>query len=240
MNIQLSQLSLIHKLILTLFLIIMGVSYLFAALNLQLKVSLADGEKGLSVRDIEYTYRGDPGVTLLEAMIRTSMKQYLPSPDAALDIEQWIADGKTRGDYEQIRWIFEQKCVRCHKPSGEANFRPLTDYEEVAAAATPQKRSITSLASFSHYHAFGMGLFSIVMALIFSFSSFSIRIRMIVCCLPFVALLMDVGSWWLTRLISPIFAYTVLPSGGLMGLAFILLIVGPLFDMWRRRDAVNS
>ena len=112
MDVRLADLSLTHKLIVTFFLLIMGLSYLFAIVNLQLNVSQADGETGLTIRDIQYTYRGNPEITLLEVMIQTSMKEHLPSPDAALDIEQWIADGKTEEGYEAIRWIFDKNCVR--------------------------------------------------------------------------------------------------------------------------------
>ena len=206
MELKLSTLSLTHKLILTLFLVLMGLSYLFALLNLQLNTSTADGEPGTTVQDIIVTYRGNPNVTLLETMIQTSMREYLPSEAAALDIEQWIADGKTEEGYEEIQWIFDENCVRCHSADGEANHRLLTTYEEVSAAAVPQLRSIGSLVRFSHYHAFGMALFTLAMALIFSSSSFGRTLRIIVCCLPFVAILSDIFSWWLVRFVSLAFA----------------------------------
>lgn len=237
MELRLSTLSFTHKSTVTLFLVLMGLSYVFAALNLQINTSTADGEPGTSVRDIQYTYRGNPDVTLLETMAKTSMNQYLPSDAALFDIEQWIADGKTEADYEGIRWIFDDNCVRCHSEGGEASHRLLTTYEEVSDAATPQLRSIGSLARFSHYHAFGMGLFCLALALIFSFTAFARPIRLIVCSLPFIAVLLDIGSWWLIRLISPVFAYVTLLGGALIGLSFALLILGSLYDMWWRRTA---
>ena len=236
-SIQLNQFSFVHKLIFSLFVLVMGYAYFFAQLNLQLNTRKADGNaKGLaSIKDIVITYHGDRSKTRLGTMINGPMRQHLPTEQDKVAIEEWIAAGRTEEGYQAIQQIFQDNCVRCH-PYDERPDYPLETYEEVYAAAEPDKGPpIAQLARFTHFHVFGMGIFSLLLALVFSFSSFRSPIRVFVCALPFAAMLIDITSWWLTKLVSPIFAYTVFLGGGLMGLAFAMIILGSLYDMWLRQ-----
>ncbi len=236
-KIRLNQFQFIHKLICSLFLFVIGYAYFFAQLNLQLNTRIADeNAKGLaSIKDIVFTYHGDRTKTKLGMKINGSMRKHLPTESDKLAIEKWIAQGRTEEGYQEIEPIFAENCVRCH-PYDERPDYPLETYEEVYASAEPDKgMSVGQLARLSHFHAFGMGIFSMLLALVFSFSSFRLSIRVICCVLPFVAMLTDITSWWLTKLVSPFFAYTVLVGGGLMGLAITILIFGSLYDMWLRK-----
>ncbi|MCZ6675651.1 MAG: hypothetical protein O7E52_00180, partial [Candidatus Poribacteria bacterium] len=159
-SIKLGQLSFVHKLILSLFVLVMGCAYLFAQINLQLNTRKADGdESGLaSIKDIVITYRGDRTKTRLGIKINASMREYLPTEQEKIAIEEWIAVGRTEAGYREIEHIFEDNCVRCH-PYDERPDYPLETYEEVYAAAEPDKElSIGGLARFTHFHAFGMGI----------------------------------------------------------------------------------
>ena len=64
-EVKLNQLSWSHKVIISLFVLMMGYSYLFALLNLQINTRQADGDtSGLglaTIRDIEVTSRGNRG-----------------------------------------------------------------------------------------------------------------------------------------------------------------------------------
>jgi len=53
---------------------------------------------------------------------------------------------------------------------------------------------------------------------------------------PFLAIWMDIGSWWFTKN-EPIFAYTVIAGGTLMGLSLSLQIGISLVEMWGTRFA---
>jgi hypothetical protein len=241
-TLKLNQLSFTHKLILSFFVLVMGYAYLFAQINLQLNTRDADGDaKGLaSIKDIVITYHGDRTKTRLGVMINGPMREHLPTEADKVAIEEWIAAGRTREGYEDVQYIFQDNCVRCH-PYDERPDYPLETYEEVYASAEPDKGpSIASLARFTHFHAFGMGIFSLLLSLVFSFSSFSPPVRTFVGALPFVAMLIDITSWWMTKLISSIFAYTVFLGGALMGLAFALIIFGTLYDMWLRKSPTAS
>ena len=160
-TIKLNELSFVHKLLLSFFVFVMGYSYVFAQINLQVNTRRADGdESGLaSIKDIVITYHGDRTKTRLGMKINGSMREHLPTEDDKVAIENWIVADRTEEGYQAIQGIFEDNCVRCH-PYDERPDYPLEAYEEVYAASEPDKGpSIGHLARFTHFHAFGMGDF---------------------------------------------------------------------------------
>jgi hypothetical protein len=50
--------------------------------------------------------------------------------------------------------------------------------------------------------------------------------------LPYLAIVLDIGSWWLTKYLDPAFAYVVFIGGAGMGLALTAQIFISLWDMW--------
>jgi hypothetical protein len=68
--------------------------------------------------------------------------------------------------------------------------------------------------------------------LIFSFSETpTVRYKCIAIGMPYVFLLVDILSWWLTK-ISPMFAWLVIMAGMGMGISFMAMWVISLFEMW--------
>ncbi|MEE3194517.1 MAG: hypothetical protein VX289_08330 [Candidatus Poribacteria bacterium] len=235
-EVKLNQLSCSHKVIISLFVLMMGYSYLFALLNLQINTRQADGDtSGLglaTIRDIEVTYRGNRGESLLVNKINGSMEQYLSNQEEKILIKEWISQGRTEQGYQEIQYIFDENCVRCH-PYDERPDYPLETYDQVYASAEPDMGpSIGKLARFTHYHAFGFSIFSFLLSMVFLLTSFRPAIRLFGAVLPFVAMFIDITSWWLTRLISPIFAYTVYLGGMLMAVSLAIIIIGSIYDIW--------
>ena len=235
-EVKLNQLSWSHKVIISLFVLMMGYSYLFALLNLQINTRQADGDtSGLglaTIRDIEVTYRGNRGESLLVNKIDGSMEQYLSNQEEKILITEWISQGRTEQGYQEIQYIFDENCVRCH-PYDERPDYPLETYDQVYASAEPDMGpSIGKLARFTHYHAFGFSIFSFLLSMVFLLTSFRPAIRLFGAVLPFVAMFIDITSWWLTRLISPIFAYTVYLGGMLMAVSLAIIIIGSIYDIW--------
>jgi len=235
-EVKLNQLSWSHKVIISLFVLMMGYSYLFALLNLQINTRQADGDtSGLglaTIRDIEVTYRGNRGESLLVNKINGSMEQYLSNQEEKILITEWISQGRTEQGYQEIQYIFDENCVRCH-PYDERPDYPLETYDQVYASAEPDMGpSIGKLARFTHYHAFGFSIFSFLLSMVFLLTSFRPAIRLFGAVLPFVAMFIDITSWWLTRLISPIFAYTVYLGGMLMAVSLAIIIIGSIYDIW--------
>ncbi len=50
--------------------------------------------------------------------------------------------------------------------------------------------------------------------------------------LPYPSIIMDIGSWWLTKYLEPAFAYVVIIGGGFMGFAQAVQIFVSLWEMW--------
>ena len=67
---------------------------------------------------------------------------------------------------------------------------------------------------------------------IFSLSVTPVWFRVVVLVVPYLAIIMDIGSWWATKYYDPVFAYIVLIGGAFMGLAMACQILVSLWDMW--------
>jgi hypothetical protein len=160
------------------------------------------------------------------------MEQYLSNQEEKILIKEWISQGRAEQGYQEIQYIFDENCVRCH-PYDERPDYPLETYDQVYASAEPDMGpSIGKLARFTHYHAFGFSIFSFLLSMVFLLTSFRPAIRLFGAVLPFVAMFIDITSWWLTRLISPIFAYTVYLGGMLMAVSLAIIIIGSIYDIW--------
>ena len=131
-------------------------------------------------------------------------------------------------------------CTNCH-PYGDRPDYPLETYEQVYQAAEPdQGPSIGKLAKFTHFHAVGMGGFAFLLSGIFAFTSFSPPLRYFGVVLPFLSISLDITAWWLTKLVSPAFAYLVYSAGLMTGVSFAVTILGSLYDLWIRTSTVES
>ena len=237
MHTRLSELSVELKIAVSFFLLSMGYAYLFAQINLQVNTRPADGDKtGLAtVQDIIVTYHGDQNKTLLGQKINGTMREYLPDEEDKIAIEQWIANGRTKEEYtNDVQPLIDAYCVSCH-PYGDQPDYPLETYEQVFLSAEPDSGpSIGKLARFTHYHAFGMGIFAFLLSVIFVFTAFPLWFRTFGVVLPFLSIFLDITSWWLTRLINPGFAYVVYSAGLMTGISFVIIIFGSLYDLWLR------
>jgi hypothetical protein len=110
---------------------------------------------------------------------------------------------------------------------------PLTSFEDVQKITTPDTGlSLLQLAKVSHIHLFGISMMFLLTGAIFSLSVTPIWFRVTVLVIPYLAIIMDIGSWWATKYYDPVFAYIVLVGGAFMGLAMACQILISLWDMW--------
>ena len=243
MTVRLFRLPIELKISVSCFLLMMGYAYLFAFINLQINTRKADGDAtGLAtIQDIVVTYHGDRNQTLLGTKINGTMREYLPTEGDKIAIEQWIKNDRTEEEYlEIVQQLMDAYCTNCH-PYGDRPDYPLETYEQVYQAAEPdQGPSIGKLAKFTHFHAFGMGVFAFLLSGIFAFTSFSPPLRYFGVVLPFLSISLDITAWWLTKLVSPAFAYVVYSAGLMTGASFAVTILGSLYDLWIRTSTVES
>lgn len=220
------------KVLYTCILLILGIGYLFAMIQIYEVHAGRDGKRGLSVTDIKIAYNGSKTDTRLEAAIKGPMSGMLPEEEAA-QIFGWIHDGSAEDTFNsQIEPILKNRCLGCHDGSNP-HIPKLTSYGEVKTlAARDTGVSVGTLVRVSHIHLFGLTFIFGFMGLIFSHSYVrKAWIKSVVIAIPFIAIMLDIMSWWLTKVSEP-FAYVVMAGGALMGLSFAYQWFVSLYQLW--------
>jgi hypothetical protein len=216
------------------YLMVVAVGYLMALVQIQLTHGLADGEYGLSVDDIVYSYYGNRSSSLLENKLEGSMKPMASDTERA-QIITWIHRGADEDEYETagIEQIFEAKCIPCHNADSGMPIPDYTEFENIKERALVDTgASFSSLARVSHIHLFGIAFIFMFVGLIFSLTTGVPKaLKVITISTPYVFLLVDISSWWLTKL-NPNFAWLVILAGGAMALSFAFMWLVSMYEMW--------
>ncbi len=221
------------KVLFTGYLCTVGVGYLFALIQILFTHGMADGQLGLSVEDIVYSYYGNRSGTVLENQLEGAMKANAPEQERFKIIE-WVRHGADEQAYQDqgIEKIIEQRCVMCHNEaaSGIPNFK---DFEVLKTYTTEDTgATFSSLTRVSHIHLFGISFIFMFVGLIFSFAETTpTPYKCLAIGMPYVFLLADILSWWLTKF-HPIFAWLVILAGMGMGISFAFMWVTSILEMW--------
>ena len=148
-------------------------------------------------------------------------------------IFDWIEAGKDVDKFnDKVAPIFNESCVMCHSEASGMGLPPLTNYEEVLKLTEMDTgASIQSLVRVSHIHLFGIAFILFLVGRIFILCEMPIMVKRITVAIPFIAMLLDIFSWYITK-VFPGFAYVVVISGALMGIAFSIQILVSLYQMW--------
>lgn len=215
------------------FLILIGIGYL-TALSL-LFLTTIEPHLGIGqsiVEDISEQYHGLPSDTRLETALKGPMALMASDKDKDA-IFRWIHRGGTREGYAAVAAIFKNNCVICHNPQNNSAIPPLTSYDEIKELLkTDTGENIVQLARVSHIHLFGISLIFMVTGAIFALSETPIWLRVTLLVFPYLTIIADIGSWWLTKYFDPTFAYVVLIGGAGMGMALAAQILISLWQMW--------
>ena len=214
------------------YLFTVGIGYMFALIQILLTHGMADGKFGLSVDDIVYSYYGNRSGTVLEQQLNGSMKENAPDQER-FDIVQWVRDGADEDAYKNdgIEKIIQTRCVMCHNKEASipnfndfAQLKKLTEQDEGATFA--------ALTRGSHIHMFGISFIFMFVGIIFSFSETTdVKYKCIAVGMPYVFLVTDIVSWWLTKFF-PMFAWLVIFAGMGMGVSFMFMWVTSILEMW--------
>jgi len=236
MNVELKSLKNLDtpvKVLFTGYLTTVAVGYLFALIQILFTHGMADGKFGLSIDDIVYSYYGNRSGTMLETKLNGSMKDKAPEQERFV-IMQWIRDGAKQSTYlsSGTQKVIEERCIMCHNEhsSGIPDFTKFENLESV----TQQDHGATfsSLTRVSHIHLFGISFIFMFVGLIFSFAETPRSgYKCIAIGMPYVFLLVDILSWWLTKL-HPMFAWLVILAGTGMAIAFAFMLSISLLEMW--------
>jgi len=228
-----SDASVSERLMDTMFLITIGIGYLFALTYMFFSHSERDGEAGLSVDDIKIAYYGEHLITRLGAALNGSMSDNLEFPQQKQIIFDWIDKGTKEDTFKtEIAPILNDNCIACHSVEAEMGLPPLTSYNEVLAFTKMDTGiSIHSLVRVSHIHMFGIAFILFLVGRIFVLCEMSVKLKRAMVIIPFLAILIDILSWYLTK-ITPGFALLVIVSGGLMGISLCAQILISMYQMW--------
>ena len=223
-----------ERLLYTGFLLLMGIGYLMALTYLYTSHVWHDGEPGLSVEDIADNYYGNRSGSRLEGALRGPMREYISLEDRN-ELVLWLRNGAPQEDYEpRIRPLLAKECLDCHIPpeSVEEKIPDLSIWsgvQEVSQVDTGV--AIHTLMKLSHIHLFGIGLVLLGVGLIFRFASLPAWLKYTIIVTPFAAVVVDILAWFLTKW-EPYYAYTIVISGAVLGLALAAQILISLYQIW--------
>jgi hypothetical protein len=145
----------------------------------------------------------------------------------------WVRRGLDKKEYEsQIKPILDKRCLACHDGSNP-HIPNVDGYEEVAKLAEVDTgMDIFTLIRVSHIHLFGITFIFFIMGLIFSHAFVRpVWFKSVVVALPFLAIIVDVMSWYVTKVFPP-FAWAVILGGGLMGMSFAFQWAVSMYQIW--------
>jgi hypothetical protein len=214
-------------------LIILGLGYLFALIYLFHTYSGRDGNPmTLSYEDLVIAYTGSGKGSRLESALRGPMSNMLP-PDELTPLITWVQEGANRARYEkEIKPTLDKRCMSCHDGSNP-HLPNLGGYDNLKKVTEQDTGTdIFTLVRVSHIHLFGLSFIFFIMGTIFSHAYVRpVWFKCAVVALPFLAVAVDVSSWYFTKLYHP-FAWVVMLAGATMGLCFAFMWVVSMYQMW--------
>jgi hypothetical protein len=214
-------------------LIILGTAYLFAGIYLFHSYSGKDGNpRTLSYDDIVIAYSGSGKASRLESALRGSMATMLPR-DELNALVAWVQEGGDRAGYERnVKPTLDKRCMTCHDGSNP-HLLNLNGYDNLQKVTEKDTGAgIFTLVRVSHIHFFGLAFVFFILGSIFSHAYVRpVWFKCTVVALPFVALALDISSWYFTKLYHP-FAWVVMLSGAVMALAFAYMWFVSMYQMW--------
>ncbi len=229
-----SELPYSQRVLYTAALLVLGTGYLFALLNVYFTYAGRAGGNPLmlTAEDLIVAYSGSGKGSRLEAALRGPMATMLPADERNI-MFAWAAEGGARPAYEKtIAPLLEKRCLACHDGSNPHlpnlnsfdNVKKMTEKDTGAAIAT--------LVRVSHIHLFGLTFIFFLVGLMFSHAYVRpVWFKCTVVALPFVAIMVDVSSWYIIKLFHP-FVYVEIAAGGVLAACFGFMWLVTLYQIW--------
>jgi len=276
-SMRLAGLSLPAKVLVTLFLAIVGLGYLVATANIYLQHQDADLEPGMSPDDLRRKFHGlekeitpEAEVTVNSTMLEQvrpegDMREYLDSGGerAVRALVSWLEAGAKEEDFAEAalvqagdpsaKQVLAVQCIECHHANGgdmedvpfagDAESEPAFSQVIKTAAPTferhesePQRvelapTSVKKLVHVTHAHIMTIPVFTLIVGALFLMTGLPTGVKLILGPLPMLAVIADIGSWWLARFCEP-FIYVIAASGAIFGMAYGLQILCILASTW--------
>jgi len=215
-------------------LLVLGLGYLFALIYVFTTYAGRAGGNPmmLSYEDLVVAYAGSGKRSRLETALRGPMSAMLPH-DELNAIIVWVQEGADRARYEaDIKPTFDKRCMSCHDGSNPhlPNLATYDNLKKVVELDTGA--NISTLVRVSHIHLFGLTFIFFIMGTMFSHALVRpVWFKCSVVALPYVAIVMDVSSWYFTKLFHP-FALVVMAAGAILALCFAFMWVVTMYQLW--------
>ena len=227
-----------YRALYTMTLLVLGTGYLFAMIQTFHVHSGRDGKPGLSHTDIQIAYSGSQSDTRLEAALKGSMSGMIRSEDAAI-ISGWVRGGaKMEKFQQQVEPLLQAHCSSCHGTDSQMRLANphipnLGTYADVMKMVQLDTGAdVFTMVRVSHIHLFGMTFIFFIMGMIFIHVHMKATwLKCLIIITPFVAIIVDIMSWYLTKLYQP-FAWVVYFSGVLMAIAFTVQWFMSMYQLW--------
>jgi hypothetical protein len=216
------------------FLMVIGIAYLVALANMYFTYENLDGSAGFTIEDVIVKYHGSDQHSRLETAINGIMAPNLKKQSDKAVIMEWIQNSANETDFDKnVAPILNRDCISCHTPSINPSLPNLTSFETVAELAQVSRPSLPALLRLAHIHLFGIAFILFFVGKIFLMCDLNKTLKGILLALPFIALVVDVGSWFATRIYAEC-AYAIVGSGMMIGLSIGMQILISIYQMWNR------
>jgi hypothetical protein len=229
-----SELPYSQRVLYTAALIVLGMGYLFALLNVYFTYAgRAGGNPAmLTPSDLIVAYSGSTKGSRLESALRGPMSTMLPADERNVIIT-WAAEGGSRPTYDKtIAPVLQKYCMACHDGSNP-HLPNLNGYDNIKKVTEKDTgASISTLVRVSHIHLFGMTFIFFLTGLMFSHAYVRpVWFKCSVVAAPFICIWVDVASWYLIKVFHP-FVFVEIGAGMLLAACFALMWLVSLYQMW--------
>lgn len=212
---------------------VLGLGYLFALIYLFHTYAGKDGDpSSLSYEDMVIAYSGTGKDSKLESALRGPMSVMLPK-DELVSVIAWVQKGADKAAFEKdVRPILDKRCVSCHDGSNP-HLPALTNYDNVKKVTEKDTGTdVFTLVRVSHIHLFGITFIFFLLGTVFSHAYVRpVWLKCTVMVAPFIALVVDVASWYITKVYHP-FAWVVMAGGGVTGVSFAIMWFTSMWQLW--------
>jgi hypothetical protein len=229
-----SELPYSQRVLYTMTLLVLGLGYMFALIYLfHTYAGRGTGNTMmLSYEDLVVAYSGSGHGSRLESALRGPMSNMLP-PDEIGAVVGWVQGGSDRAKYDsEIKPIIDKRCMACHDGSNP-HLPNLSSYDNIKKVTERDTGTdVFTLVRVSHIHLFGLTFIFFIMGLMFTHAYVRpVWLKCLIVALPYVSIIMDVSSWYFTKLYHP-FALVVMFAGGMMGVCFAFMWVVTMYQLW--------
>ena len=229
-----SELPYSQRVLYTATLLVLGLGYLFALLNVYFTYAGRAGGNPmlLSYEDIVVAYSGSGKGSRLESALRGPMSTMLP-PDERAVLISWAQEGANAASYERdVKPVLDRRCMSCHDGSNPhlVNLNSLDNLKKVTEKDTGA--SIATLVRVSHIHLFGVPFIFFIVGLMFTHAYVRpVWLKCTVVAMPFAAIMVDVSSWYIIKIFHP-FAWIEIFAGALMAACFAFMWLVTMYQLW--------